>query len=167
MPDHNYSVSKKLLREQRRKERIKNPIWQQETRRSIEKGRLAVGKEKEALIDSEAAPPSKPRVTSRKTREFSIADRLAKDLRGQVEIAVPDGTIDVLTSTEIIEVKAARDWKSGLGQLLVYSFYYPRKERRLHLFTRNNKDAIMLRKDVIAAHCQRFEVKVTWECLNE
>jgi len=37
--------------------------------------------------------------------ESYYRDKLAKSLGGQTEVTIPGGRIDVLTSTEIIEVK--------------------------------------------------------------
>lgn len=62
-------------------------------------------------------------------------DALHRKVGGSVEVALPDGDrIDILTAGEVIEVKAARHWKSALGQVLAYSAHFPQNSRRIHLF---------------------------------
>lgn len=53
---------------------------------------------------------------------------------GDTEVETPVGFIDVLSDTEVIEVKYYKKWKHGLGQVLAYQSFYPRLEKRLHLF---------------------------------
>eukprot|EP00854_Cymbomonas_tetramitiformis_P015403 gene15403-18230_t len=55
-------------------------------------------------------------------------------LNGDVEIETPNGKIDVLTATEIIEVKMVTNWKHAFGQLCCYAVHYPDHRRRVHLF---------------------------------
>ncbi|MDJ0719082.1 MAG: hypothetical protein QNJ54_33460 [Prochloraceae cyanobacterium] len=66
--------------------------------------------------------------------EYQIRDRLHQQSGGLKEVATPAGRIDLLTNTEIIEIKRIGDWKAALGQILVYSAYYPEHQKRLHLF---------------------------------
>lgn len=49
------------------------------------------------------------------------------------EVTTPAGRIDVLTPKLIIEAKAIRSWKAGIGQLVSYGAYFP--DRKLVLFT--------------------------------
>jgi hypothetical protein len=68
--------------------------------------------------------------------EKSIRDRLHQNLGGQVEAPTKFGPVDLLTATELIEVKEFPDWKTGLGQILAKSSCYPSHTKRLHLFGR-------------------------------
>eukprot|EP00854_Cymbomonas_tetramitiformis_P011122 gene11122-13144_t len=67
-------------------------------------------------------------------QEAHVRDRLAAVLNGNVEIETPNGKIDVLTATEIIEVKLVTNWKHAFGQLCCYAVHYPDHQRRVHLF---------------------------------
>ena len=53
------------------------------------------------------------------------------DLNGQREVNTPCGRIDILTKEQIIEVKEYKGWKAALGQILVYSNFYPEHQRRI------------------------------------
>lgn len=92
--------------------------------------------------------------------EYQIRDRLHAELGGLVEVITPAGRIDLLTDTEIIKVKAVKDWKAALGQILVYSGFYPQHQKRLHLF--GTASALKALADIEAA-VLGFAVKVTGE----
>jgi hypothetical protein len=89
--------------------------------------------------------------------EKAIRDRLHQDLGGQVEAPTKFGPVDLLTATELIEVKEFPDWKTGLGQILAKSSCYPSHTKRLHLFGR----AVNLKN--IQACCSEFDISVTVE----
>lgn len=72
--------------------------------------------------------------SSNNNLECQIRNRLHAVLAGLTEVTTPAGRIDLLTEAEIIEVKAVKDWKAALGQILVYSGFYPQHQKRLHLF---------------------------------
>jgi len=55
-------------------------------------------------------------------REFVWRDRLAKAINGEIEKSVTFGIIDVLTSTEAIEVEYYKKWHEGIGQALHYAY---------------------------------------------
>lgn len=104
--------------------------------------------------------PKWVKVRSVNTIEKSIRDRLHSQLNGLVEVTTSADRIDLLTDTEIIEVKAIKDWKAALGQVLVYSAFYPEHQKRIHLFG----SAFELKRLLdIEAACLGFEVKVTGE----
>lgn len=52
-------------------------------------------------------------------------DRLAKQLKGRIEVPTEAGRIDILTDTEVIEVKRSNKWKDAIGQVKSYGYYYP------------------------------------------
>ena len=59
-------------------------------------------------------------------KEFAYRDMCQEMYGGQTEVPIPGvGRIDVLTSDRIIEVKALSKFKHSIGQVLVYSEYYP------------------------------------------
>ena len=101
--------------------------------------------------------------TSSRVKECSVRDALASLVGGESEVETPAGFIDVLSETEVIEVKYYRQWKHGLGQVLAYQSYYPCLARRLHLFAHvgdvDTRNYFALAKNV----CDGHEVKVTSE----
>ena len=44
------------------------------------------------------------------------------------------GRADIVTATEVIEVKAVGQWKHALGQVLVYGTAFEELKERVHLF---------------------------------
>ncbi len=96
-----------------------------------------------------------------KEREESYyRDKLARKLGGKTEIKTPDGgRIDILTSSEIIEVKHVKYWRSALGQIISYGYSYPRYQKRIHLF--GDKSCIDFR--AVEDICRAQGVKVSWE----
>lgn len=96
----------------------------------------------------------------KKNLEKQVERKLIKRLLNSRNQVVTDvGIIDILTPTEIIEVKAAKSWKSALGQVLVYGGRYPNHKMRIHLFGSVTKDM----EHIIMRECDRFGVIVTWE----
>jgi hypothetical protein len=96
----------------------------------------------------------------RKTaKESEYVEKLQSKLRGEREVLTPVGGIDLLTSTEIIEVKQVKQWKCAVGQVLVYSAYYPSHQKRIHLFGSCHESYLGL----ITNHCSVFGITVTWE----
>ena len=79
------------------------------------------------------------------------------------EVKCPAGRIDLLTEAQIIEVKKISDWKSALGQILVYSAYYPEHKKRIHLF---GSDADKEKLLDIELSCSAFDVLVTFELMG-
>ena len=67
-------------------------------------------------------------------QEADLQKQLAQNLGGRTEVITPVGMIDVLTSEEIIEIKTWGEWKSAIGQILSYGFYFPDRKKRIHLF---------------------------------
>jgi len=73
-------------------------------------------------------------LTTYKNVEQQVRDRLHQTLGGLIEVITALGRIDLLTDTEIIEVKHIKDWKGALGQVIAYGSLYPTHQKRLHLF---------------------------------
>lgn len=95
--------------------------------------------------------------------EHLVRDRLKTQLGGLAEVTTPVGRIDLVTETEIIEVKRVGDWKSALGQILVYSAFYPEHRKRLHLFG-SAKDEKQI--PTIELSCLAFDVFVSFEIVE-
>lgn len=93
---------------------------------------------KQEMIDSFREPINVVVSDHDKTR-----DVIAKKENGTTEKECIVGRIDVETKTEVIEVKAEKDWKAGLGQALAYSFV-TRKRPRLHLY--DNEPSYLCKK---------------------
>lgn len=75
-----------------------------------------------------------PTESLRASPEKVVRDRLKTQLGGLAEVTTPVGRIDLLTNTEVIEVKNVKDWKAAMGQVVAYSAYFPNHQKRLHLF---------------------------------
>lgn len=81
---------------------------------------------------------------------------------GRREVKCTTGRIDVLGDSEVVEVKRASLWKSGLGQLLAYAVDHPDKTRRLHLFQCDGRDL-----DLVRRVCAVYGVDVTTDTTIE
>jgi len=91
--------------------------------------------------------------------ESDYSDALSRKLDGKREVTTLAGRIDVLTQTEVIEVKPVVAWKCALGQVLVYGDYYPSHQKRIHLFGETQESFL----NMIRKHCGKRNVIVTWE----
>jgi hypothetical protein len=98
---------------------------------------------------------------STRAPEAQIRDRLHTKLGGDIEVQTIYGPIDLVTATEIIEIKKIDDWKDGFGQILVKCKKFPAHSKRLHLF--GNSDRTLRN---IKARCKEFDVNVSYEECN-
>jgi len=96
----------------------------------------------------------KPNATEKQYQK-SLCDLL----NGKLEVPTLVGKIDILTSTEIIEVKGVCQWKSALGQVLAYGHFYPSHQKRIHLFG-ETQEAFLA---TIRAIATKYGVTVSWE----
>jgi len=96
---------------------------------------------------------------SQKSIERKIQMRFENKLKGKTNVIVPVGYIDVLTSTEIIEIKQASDWKHAVGQVMCYAVYYPSHQKRLHLFGDTHEKF----QQLVEECCFKLSIRVTWE----
>jgi hypothetical protein len=95
---------------------------------------------------------------STRAPEAQIRDRLHKKLGGEIEVQTIYGPIDLVTATELIEIKKIDDWKDGFGQILVKCKKFPNHSKRLHLFGTSDRT---LRN--IKARCKEFDITVSYE----
>jgi hypothetical protein len=86
-------------------------------------------------------------------------DRLAAELNGKTEVQTPSGRVDVLTKTEVIEVKRASGYKSAIGQVKCYGQHYPNHKIRIHLFGKLTQS----RLKIIQTDCLREGIILSWE----
>lgn len=91
--------------------------------------------------------------------EFQIRARLQSELGGQVEVVTAVGRIDLLTESEVIEIKSIDDWKEALGKILAYAAFFPNHNKRIHLFGKPDLTKLALAQDT----CSEFGVAVTFE----
>lgn len=94
-----------------------------------------------------------------KPRESDYSINLATQLNGKREVSTLAGNIDILTESEIIEVKSVQMWKHALGQVLVYGKYYPSHQKRIHLYGETQESFLKM----IESHCRPLKIVVTWE----
>jgi AraC-like DNA-binding protein len=83
--------------------------------------------------------------------ERDVRDRLQSQLGGKVEAYTKYGLIDLLTETELIEIKTIDRWKDAIGHILAKSNKYPTHAKRLHLF--GPKDPILETIEEVCTHC--------------
>jgi hypothetical protein len=96
----------------------------------------------------------KPTYQNQKEKEIQI--KLQQELGGEIEVETDSGFIDLLTDTEIIEIKQGKNWKHAMGQVLSYSIDYKDHIKRIHLFD-------MEYDSHINKTCLVYNVKVTYE----
>lgn len=75
--------------------------------------------------------------------EADVQIALARLTGGEREVRVETGIIDVLTPTQVIEVKHVSEWKHAVGQVLIYSLSFPTLDKRIHLYGHCTKDTKM------------------------
>jgi len=97
-------------------------------------------------------------IKRKKHPERDVRDRLQSQLGGVPEAYTKYGLIDLLTDTELIEVKAVDRWKDAIGHIVAKSEKYPTHKKRLHLF---GPEAPIL--EHIESICDRLNIQVTYE----
>lgn len=112
-----------------------------------------------AKLNKDGLLPDWFEVDSYDNPEYQVVQRLNNELGGQVEVITAVGRIDLLTDTQVIEVKQVSDWKAALGQILTYSAFFPEHIKRIHLFGDCTPD----KKQVICSTVSSFGVIATFE----
>lgn len=84
--------------------------------------------------------------------------KIAQSLNGELEVPTKTGRIDVLTATEVIEVKEIKAWKSAVGQVLIYQLEFPDRQARIHLYGKCSDDF----KQMIISYSARLNILVTF-----
>jgi hypothetical protein len=113
----------------------------------------AVGKLQDAKL-----LPDWCKVQRRMHPERDVRDRLQAQLGGKTEAYTKWGLIDLLTETELIEVKIVHQWKDAIGHLIAKSRAFPNHTKRLHLFGPEDP-----RLDHIEEICTECNIRITFE----
>lgn len=100
-------------------------------------------------------PKANKVVTPNDLKELAISKRLAVALKAAREYPTPSGNIDLLTATQLIEVKSGDNWKHGIGQLIAYGTHHPDKHLVLYLF-----DYDYLDLENVGMVCNRVNIEV-------
>jgi hypothetical protein len=95
---------------------------------------------------------------TRQGTEFDIQRRLHAELGGRMEVYTPAGRIDLVTDTEVIEIKRIAAWKDAFGEVLAKGITFPKHHKRIHLFGPSDK-----RLDMIKTYCETLNVNVSFE----
>jgi hypothetical protein len=113
----------------------------------------AIGKLQDAQL-----LPDWCKVQRRMHPERDVRDRLQSQLGGKVEAYTKWGLIDLLTDTELIEVKIVHQWKDAIGHIIAKSRAFPNHTKRLHLFGPDDP-----RLDHIEEICTECNIRITFE----
>lgn len=102
-----------------------------------------------------------PKASHKKRQtEKVVRDRLASSIAGsKIEVSTESGRIDILTPSEVIEVKQVRRYKHAIGQVTSYSYYYPQHTRRIHLYGKVSPK----QRQLIVNECGAVSISVTFE----
>lgn len=95
--------------------------------------------------------------------EAQVRDRLAKKLKGEIEVKCPAGRIDIVTAKEIIEVKKYNNWTNAIGQIAQYWIYNKDKRPRIHIFDIPKGASLGEMVEV----CARFDIGLSFEEGND
>ena len=113
-------------------------------------------------LDELALLPDWCKIQRKNQPERAVRDRLQSQLGGKVEAYTKFGLIDLLTETELIEIKVAHRWKDAIGHIVAKSEKYPNHKKRLHLF--GVQEPIL---DNIQEICDRLGIQVTFELVEK
>jgi hypothetical protein len=102
------------------------------------------------------------KIQRRQQPEKIVRDRLQAKLGGRTESPTPWGPIDLLTATELIEIKGIKQWKEAIGHILVKSEAHPHHEKRLHLYGTSAANL-----DQIRSACTNLDIIVTFELVTK
>ena len=113
-------------------------------------------------LDELALLPDWCKIQRKNQPERAVRDRLQSQLGGKVEAYTKFGLIDLLTETELIEIKVSHRWKDAIGHIIAKSEKYPNHKKRLHLF--GIQEPIL---DNIQDVCDRLGIQVTFELIEK
>jgi hypothetical protein len=107
------------------------------------------------LLDQLSLLPYWVMTNRRRQPERFVRDWLQAKIGGIPEAPSPDGPIDLLTDEEVVEVKAAHNWKDGIGHVLVKAQNYPDRHKCLLLFGEADYDLSQIQK-----RCDEFDIQL-------
>ena len=91
--------------------------------------------------------------------EYQIQSKLELELNGHSKTC-PFGRIDILTTTEIIEIKKWEEHKKAIGQIMGYSCYYPDHQKLIHFFGIKPNESQL---NSIIEVCNKFNIIISEE----
>lgn len=91
-------------------------------------------------------------------RVSDVQGALLKVVGGQENVMTEAGIIDILSKKEVIEIREVERWKEGLGQLMIFSNYFPKHQRRMQILGECHTSSLK----IIIQHCDRLNIRVTW-----
>jgi hypothetical protein len=97
-------------------------------------------------------------IRTRQGPEFDIQTRMHQELGGDIEVHTIAGRIDLVTATEVIEIKRISHWKDAFGEVLAKGRYFPHHQKRIHLFGEADK-----LKPTIVTTCEGMDILATFE----
>jgi hypothetical protein len=98
-----------------------------------------------------------------KKYEKGVSDALSKRENGKREFITASGRVDIVTKTEVIEVKRWKQWKGAIGQALVYALDLAKKPR-VHLHVPLDESATFeIQQSHIESCCAALNVRMTIE----
>jgi hypothetical protein len=95
---------------------------------------------------------------TRQGPEFDIQSRMHQEHGGTIEVHTLAGRIDLVTDTEVIEIKRINHWKDAFGEVLAKGRYFPNHQKRIHLFGEAEK-----LKPTIVTTCEGMDILATFE----
>ena len=96
-----------------------------------------------------------------KSYEHCVRNKLQKQRGGEMEVKCKGGDIDLLTSTHIVEIKKANQWKGAVGQVIIYAMEYPLHKKVICLF--RHEKITEKRKKYIVCCCKTLNIDVWWK----
>lgn len=104
---------------------------------------------------------------SKDDTELVVQRRLCSNLKGgRMEVPGNHGPIDIVSDTEVIEVKHAPKYTHALGQVLGHGESFPTKTKRIHLFG-NREELQACRMMLCVELCSKFGVSVSFEEVDD
>lgn len=116
---------------------------------------------KPALEELQNGTRRYPKTKKRQNKtEKVVRDRLAATIpNSKIEVSTRSGRIDILTPSEVIEVKQVRRYKHAIGQVISYGYYYPQHQKRIHLYGKVSSQ----QRKLIVRECGIARITVTFE----
>lgn len=94
----------------------------------------------------------------RTPEEKAIAESFKDSLKARLEVRTPVGVVDLVSDAYgmIAEIKAIKNWKHAIGQVLVYQYYFKDKCPMVILFGETDDSY----RDMVRFHADRLGVAV-------
>ena len=88
-------------------------------------------------------------------KETNIQLDLHKELGGEINVYTSFGYIQLLTENQIIEIKHRKEWRKGLGNLLLFNEFFPEKKMMLYLYD-------IEKDEQIERFCKKYKIIVNY-----